>query len=80
VGLRAPPVKNVNDGRTLGDENIGDDSPMTAPPQNLGAHDGGPESLRQKGELTQRCREFFAHGIVGVALKCSVTPGGVSAV
>lgn len=80
MGGRGSRVKNMDDGAAQRGQGIGNDASMTAPPQDLGAHDDSPESLRQHDELTQRSREFFTHGIVGVAPKCGVTPGGVSAV
>src|SRR5699024_10631048 len=59
---------------TVGDEMVGDDTPVAAPPHRLGAHDrvggfGGVRSL-----LRDRVRELSSQSMVGVIVEAAVTP------
>ena len=62
---------------TMGDEVVGDDAPVAAPPHRLGAHDRGGDFGSTRPELRERIRELPAQRMVGVIVEAAVTPVAV---
>ena len=60
-----------------GQQVVGDDAPMTAPPHSLGAHDGGTMLDRQCAQFLQSVVEFLGPGIIGIVAEAEVLPVGV---
>ena len=58
-------------------EHIGNNSPVAAPPQKLGAHDRGAHSARQNKKLFQTFGEFFGARVIGITAKRRVRPGSI---
>ena len=56
---------------------ISDDTAMTAPPEQLGAHYGNAESAGKRHELSQAKRKLFCRDVVGVTTKGGMTPASV---
>ena len=57
---------DVLDARPAGQQVIGDDPAMTAPPHGLGAHDRAPISAREGAQRVKAGAEFAGLGVVGV--------------
>jgi hypothetical protein len=77
--LSSLPIPNMNHLETQGDEHIGNHAPVTTPPEDLGAHDRGPETVGRQHELDQAGGELLGVDVIGVAPKGRVPPGGVIA-
>ncbi len=71
-GFRIP---DMNDAGAQRDQHIGNDSPMTAPPEDLSAHDGGPETPGQHQELEQASGKLITVEVIRVTLEGRVAPG-----
>src|SRR5271169_6421965 len=70
-------AKNMEDILACGDEIIGDDAAMAAPPQALRAHDTCARGFTQFAQGSKARPEFLAHGVVGVIVEARVLPEGV---
>ena len=65
----------MNDAGAQEHQHIGNHSPMTAPPEDLSAHDRGPETPGQHQELEEASGKLITVQVVRVALKGWVPPG-----
>ena len=70
-------VAEMDDLNTQGNEDIGDEPPMTAPPEELGAHYGRPQSMGKHEQLKQSASEGLGRQVVGIAAKRWMSPAGV---
>lgn len=67
-------AKDVVDALSGANEIIGDDPPVTAPPNRFRAHDGRALLMPQVAELSQTVVELLGQGVVGVVAKARVFP------
>ena len=58
-------------------EHVGDDPTMTAPPEDLGAHHGDPNCVRDHQQLEQPVGKLLTRHMIGVSAKRRVSPGTV---
>ncbi len=77
---RARDIHDMDDSRAKGNHDVGDDAPMTAPPDRLGAHDRRPEPPRDHQKCLETPGEFLAGDIVGVSSEGRMSPPGIYAV
>ena len=75
--LRDARVPNVHHLGAERHEHVGDDPPMTAPPEHLGAHDHRAQPFGQHEELEQPLGELLARDVVRVAAERGMSPGVV---
>lgn len=72
-------VKNVNDFNAACLQIIGNQRPMTTPPNGFRAHDGGrPVRVGQVEKPGDPVTKFFRLHVIGIAAKGCVTPRGVA--
>src|SRR5690349_439425 len=58
--------ENVKDGLAGGDQVVGDDPPVTPPPQSFRTHDRAALGVAQFAQLVEPNVKVLAHGVVGV--------------
>lgn len=58
-------------------QDVRDEPPVAAPPEEFGAHDGGPQSLEGRQQLEQPVGEFITLDVICVGAKSGGTPGRV---
>src|SRR5438067_2097360 len=56
---------------------VGDDAPVAAPPERLGAHHGGRHLESELTQPREARGERGAHGVVGVVVETRVLPEGI---
>ena len=71
-------IEYVNHREAEHDEHVGDETTVTAPPENLGAHHCRTLSACQHEELEQPVGEFLGRQMVGVGPECWMPPSGIS--
>src|SRR6266536_2631105 len=79
-GLDLSRAQNVEHGLARRNQIIGNDAPMTAPPNSFGAHDCDALVLAASSQPLQSGSERFGPGIIGVIAKAVVLPkvvGGI---
>jgi hypothetical protein len=69
--------KNVHHTLALAEQIIGDDAPMTSPPDGLGAHDRAPVLAAQFPQSRKACSEGLRQSIVGIVPEAADSPIGV---
>jgi hypothetical protein len=69
--------KDVHHALAFAEQVIGDDAPMAAPPDGLGAHDRAAVLAAQFSQLRKACGERLRQGIVGIVPKAPHPPIGV---
>src|SRR6185503_8553968 len=72
--LRCIAIADVKYGNAEGDEHVGDQSPMTSPPQQLRTHHGSAQSVCEHEQLLEPLGEFVAGDMIRVAAKGEVAP------
>ena len=70
--LRRAGAEDVPHLEALEGEHVGNERAMTAPPDRLGAHDGGAEAAGQHRQLHQSAGKCLGCQVVGVAAKRGV--------
>ena len=80
MGSARPRAEDVNHLVPEPLEHVRDESPMTAPPDRLGAHDGGPQGSAQVHQLGEALRKRLGLQVVGVASEGRVAPRSVQGV
>jgi len=70
-------TKNVKHCVSLGDQIVGNDSPMTPPPQSLGAHDGAAATVAELAQFREAHPKILGHGVVGKVVEAVMLPKGV---
>ena len=71
---------DVLDGPAGRDQPVGDQAPVTMPPQSLGAHDRGRGGGRVLGEVLECGGEGVGQRVIGVGAEGVVLPAGVGRV
>ncbi len=66
--------KDMKYGLSCGDQVVRDNSPMAAPPDRLGTHDGASPRPPAFAQGSQAGLEGFGHGVVGIVVKALVLP------
>jgi hypothetical protein len=70
-------IPNMHDPNPQPNQDIGDQTPMAAPPEHFGTHHRGAEAIRQHEKLHQSTRELLRIDVIGVPTKGGNTPAGV---
>ena len=70
-------VANVHHRHAQRRQHVGDEPAMTAPPEDLGAHDGGAKTVRQHQQFEQPVGELLRRDVLGVGAKRRMPPGEV---
>lgn len=73
-GLPTAGPKNVTHVFAGGEQVVGDDPAMAAPPDRLCAHDGEPVRVAKLSQLGEVLGKGLPEGMVGVVLKTAHTP------
>ena len=55
-------------------QHVGDETPVTTPPQDFGAHDRGVESAGEHEELVEAVGKLLGGNVVGICAKGGVSP------
>ena len=74
AGSNVVRTENVKDGLAGGDQMVGDDPAMAAPPQGLGAHDRAPRRFSEATEFAEAGSKCVAESVVGVVVEAFVLP------
>lgn len=70
-------IHNVKDRNSTRDDRIGDQRPMAAPGNRLGAHDGGGLEISEGQKFIESLLKFARFHIVGVSTEAGVSPQSV---
>ena len=73
-GLDTLVAHQVEDVAATGEEIVGDDPPMAAPPDGLGAHDRGSALTGEAHKLVEAGGELVREGVIGVIVEALVLP------
>src|SRR5690606_12985784 len=73
-GVDAAGAHDVPDILAPGQQVVGDDAAVAAPPNRFGAHDGAAPLVSDGYQLVQPLAKLIAHCIVGVVVKAVVLP------
>lgn len=72
AGTLIAQVKHVN---AESRQHVGDDTPVTTPPEKFSTHDGGSKSTREHEELIETIGEFFGGDVIRIRSKGGMAPG-----
>src|SRR6185437_1665197 len=67
-------VENVLDGKARGDQVVGDDPAMAAPPDGFRAHHRGATLARELQQLLEAGAELGRVGVIGVVAETRLAP------
>src|SRR5215831_19599373 len=69
-----PWPQNVEDPFSRGDQIVGNDAPVTSPPQSLGAHNGARALVAKLAQFRKTRTKGRRHRVIGKVMKAFVTP------
>jgi hypothetical protein len=72
--LDVPGTEDVQHGLTGGEQVIGDEAALAAPPHRLRAHDGAASRAPAVAQSFETAAEGLGHGVVGVIVEAVVLP------
>lgn len=72
-----PVIAQVDDSDAERRQDVGDEAPVTAPPQELGAHDRGPKAAREHQELIEAVGKLVGCGVIGVGAEGRMPPSSI---